>query len=159
MPRWTGTWLEGPDVTLGELRNPGGWQGRRLGLPREGRGSMATFSGRLAAFVIDIVASAAFAAVVVAFLDTPTPVQRQAAALVVLGLEHVLLVSLTGQTFGMRVLSLTVVRLKVPEKVPGIVPSVVRTFVLLATFGLSGFFTRDGRGAHDLLAGCAVVRA
>lgn len=159
MPRWTGTWLQGPEVTLGELRNPEGWQGRRLGLPREGRGAMATFSGRLAGFVIDIVASALLAGLVVAFLDNPTPVERQGAALVALALEQVVLVALTGQTLGMRAMGLTVVRLRVPERVPGIVPSAVRAFVLLATFGLSGFFTRDGRGVHDLLAGCAVVRS
>ncbi len=159
MPRWTGTWLQGPEVTLGELRNPEGWQGQRLGLPREGRGAMATFSGRLAGFVLDIVASGLVAGLLVAFVHQPTPVQRQGAALVVLALEHVLLVALTGQTLGMRIMGLTVVRLAKPERVPGLVPSAVRALVLLMTFGLAGFFTRDGRGLHDLAAGCAVVRA
>jgi uncharacterized RDD family membrane protein YckC len=38
------------------------------------------------------------------------------------------------------------------------VAACLRTFPLLLTFGLVGFFTKDGRGLHDVIAGCAVVR-
>lgn len=158
MPRWTGTWLQGPEVTLGELRDPASWAGKRLGLPKEGPGSMAPWSGRAFAFFLDLVASGLASGLVVAQLDHPSGAQRQGAAYTVLLLEHVLLVALTGQTLGMRLLGYKVLRLADPTRVPGLVTALLRTIPLLVTAGLAGFFTRDGRGAHDLLAGCAVVR-
>jgi uncharacterized RDD family membrane protein YckC len=159
MPRWTGTWLQGPGVTLGELRNPETWPGQRLGLPREGEGSIAPFSARAFAFAVDLLACGLASGLVVAFVQHPTPAERQATAFAVLALEHVLLVALGGQTLGMRLLGLKVLRLKDTTRVPGLVPAVTRTVLLLVTLGLAGFFTRDGRGLHDLAAGTAVVRA
>lgn len=158
MARWTGTWLEGPGVTLGELRNPDSWPGKRLGLPREGSTSVAPFSARAAAFVVDIIASALLAGLVISQLEDPSDLSRQLIAYGVLLVEHVVLVALTGQTLGMRLLGLKVLRLKDVTKVPGFVPALVRTLPLLLTVGLAGFFTRDGRGLHDLAAGCVVVR-
>lgn len=158
MARWTGTWLSGPEVTLRELRNPDSWPGERLGLPKEGSGSVATFSGRAFGFAIDVLASGLVAGLVNAFVHDPTGAQRQGAAYAVLGLEHVLLVALTGQTLGMRLLGLKVVRLTDPGRVPGLATALLRTLPLLLSVGLTGFFTRDGRGLHDVLAGCVVVR-
>lgn len=160
MPRWTGTWLSGPEVTLGELRRgPDDWVGKRLGLPRDGEGSVATLSTRAFAFVVDIVASAMVAGLVVAFVQDPTPAQRQGAALAVLAVEHVLLVGLTGQTLGMRLLGLQVLRLPDPSRPPGLLAAATRTLPLLMSLGLTGFFTSQGRGIHDQLARCVVVRA
>jgi uncharacterized RDD family membrane protein YckC len=159
MARWTGTWLQGPDVTLGELRNPDGYQGERWGLPREGAGSLASFSARLGAFGLDIAACALIAGLVNVWVSQPTPVQRQGAGIVVLTLEQLLLVALTGQTLGMRLLDLKVLRFKDVTRPPGAVWSAVRTLVLIVTLGLAGFFTKGGRGLHDLAAGTAVVRA
>ena len=158
MARWTGTWLSGPGVTLGELRNPDTWPGQRLGLPREGAGSVATFSARALGFLVDLVVAGLASGLVNAFVTDPSGAQRQGAAYVVLFLEQALLVALTGQTLGMRLVGLRVRRLADPSQVPGLGPAVVRTVVLLLTVGLAGFFTRDGRGLHDLAAGCAVVR-
>ena len=158
MARWTGTWLSGPEVTLGELRDPEGYPGKRLGLPQEGAGSVAPFSARAFAFFFDVVVSALVSGLVVAAIHDPSGFQRQAAAYAVLALEHVLLVALTGRTLGMRLVGLKVVRLADPSRVPGLVAAVLRTLPLLLSVGLTGFFTRDGRGLHDLLAGCVVVR-
>lgn len=158
MARWTGTWLEGPGVTLGQLRDPEGWPGSRLGLPREGSGAVATSGARAAAFGVDIVVSALASGLVIAFVHQPTGTQRQVAAYAVLLLEHVLLVALTGQTLGMRLLGLKVVRLADVTRVPGLAAALLRTVPLLLSVGLAGLFTRDGRGLHDLLAGCVVVR-
>lgn len=158
MARWTGTWLSGPEVTLRELRGTEGWPGSRLGLPQDGPGSLAAFSGRSFAFFIDIVASALVAGLVIAFVEDPSGLQRQAAAYGVLALEHIVLVALTGQTLGMRLLGYKVLRLADPGRVPGLVPALLRTLPLLGTAGLLGFFTKDGRGLHDVLAGCVVVR-
>ncbi len=158
MTRWTGTWLEGPGVTLGELRDPSTWPGSRLGLPRGGSGSVGPFSARALAFLIDIAASALVAGLITSQLENPSDVVRQVIPYGVLFVEHVLLVALAGQTLGMRVIGLKVVRLKDVTRPPGFVAALGRAVPLLLTVGLAGFFTRDGRGAHDLLAGCVVVR-
>ena len=160
MARWTGTWLEGPGATLGEIRRgPDGWLGKSLGLPREGENSVASFSARLAAFVIDVFASALVGALITSQIDHPSGTTRQLVAYSVLLIEHVMFVALTGQTFGMRILGLKVLRLKDTAHVPGFLPALLRTVPLLLTVGLSGFFTKDGRGFHDLAAGTVVVRA
>lgn len=160
MARWTGTWLEGPGATLGEIRRgPDGWLGKPLGLPREGENSIAPFSARLAAFVLDIVASSLVGALITSQLQHPSGTTRQLVAYGVLFVEHVLMVALTGQTFGMRLLGLKVLRLSDVSRVPGLLPALLRTVPLLLSVGLAGFFTREGRGLHDLAAGTVVVRA
>ena len=160
MARWTGTWLEGPGTSLGEIRRgPDSWLGKPLGLPREGENSVAPFSARLMGFVIDILASALVGALITSQLDHPSGTTKQLVAYGVLFVEHVVGVALTGQTFGMRLLGLKVLRLKDVSRVPGFVPALLRTVPLLLTIGLAGFFTREGRGFHDLAAGSVVVRA
>jgi uncharacterized RDD family membrane protein YckC len=157
--RWTGTWLEGPGATLGEIRRgQDGWLGKSLGLPKEGPASVASFSARLAAFVLDIFASALVAGLVVSGMSDPSDLTRQLVPYVVLFVEHVVLVGLTGQTLGMRLLSLKVVRLKDVTRPPGFVPALLRTTPLLLSVGILGLVSRDGRGLHDVLAGCVVVR-
>ena len=159
MARWTGTWLEGPGATLGEIRRgPDGWLGKSLGLPREGENAIAPFSARLLGFVLDILASSLVGALITSQLDSPSGTTRQLVAYGVLFVEHVVMVALTGQTFGMRLLGLKVLRLKDVSRVPGFLPALLRTVPLLVTIGLAGFFTRDGRGFHDLAAGTVVVR-
>jgi uncharacterized RDD family membrane protein YckC len=95
---------------------------------------------------------------VTAQLDHPSDVTRQLVPYAVLLLEQVLMVALVGQTLGMRVMGTKVVRLKDVTRPPGLLAALARTVPLLLTVGLAGFFGRDGRGAHDLLAGCVVVR-
>ena len=158
MARWTGTWLQGPGVTLSELRDPSTWPGSRLGLPKEGSGSVAPFSVRAFGFALDIVASALAAGVVTAQLEHPSDLTRQLIPYGVLLVEQVLLVALTGQTLGMRIMGTKVVRLRDVTRPPGFVAALGRALPLLLTLGLAGFFTRDGRGVHDLLAGCVVLR-
>ena len=158
MARWTGTWIQGPGVTLGELRDPSTWPGSRLGLPKEGSGSVATFSVRAFGFFLDIVACALVAGLVIGGIDHPTPDTRQLVSVSVLLAEQVLFVALFGQTLGMRFLGVKVLRLKDVSRPPGFVPALARAVPLILTLGLAGFFTRDGRGAHDLVAGCVVVR-
>ena len=157
MARWTGTWLQGPGASLSEVRNRGSWPGAQLGLPQVGPGAVAPFGPRAAAFVVDVLASALIAGLVSAVIQ-PSDGQRQLAGYVVLATEHILLVALTGQTLGMRLLGLKVLRLAQPDRLPGLVASVLRTSVLLLTLGLAALFTRDGRGLHDVAAGTAVVR-
>jgi len=145
-------------VTLGELRDPTTWPGSRLGLPREGSGAVAPFSVRAFGFAVDIVASALVAGLITSQLEKPSDVVRQLIPYGVLFAEHVLLVALTGQTLGMRLMGVKVVRLQDVTRPPGFLTALTRTVPLLLTVGLAGFFTRDGRGLHDLAAGAVVVR-
>ena len=158
MPRWTGTWLSGPEAGLGELRSTETWPGQRLGLPKEGSGSVAPFGARAMAFAVDAIASGLVAGLFVRPSAHSAVLVGAAPALIVLALEQVLFVALSGQTLGMRLLDLKVVRLAHPEKVPGLLTAILRTIPLMITLGLAAFFTKDGRGLHDLAAGSAVVR-
>ena len=159
MARWTSTWLQGPEATLGEIRRgPDAWVGQRLGLPQEGSGSVASFSGRAFAFLIDAVACGLVAGLFVRPSADATVLEGAWPSLVVLALEHVVLVALMGQTFGMRLLGLKVVRLADVTRPPGIVTALLRTLPLVLTLGVAALFSRDGRGLHDLLAGCVVLR-
>ena len=72
---------------------------------------MAPFSVRAFAFALDIVASALAAGVVTAQLEDPTDLTRQLIPYGVLLVEQVILVALTGQTLGMRLMGTKVVRL------------------------------------------------
>jgi uncharacterized RDD family membrane protein YckC len=156
MARWTATWLQGPGVTLSELR--GTWPGARLGLPEQGSGSVATFSVRAMGFFLDIVACALASGLLIGGFDHPTPETRQLVAVSILLVEQVVFVALLGQTLGMRLLGVKVLKLSDVTRPPGLFAAVARAVPLILTLGLAGFFTKDGRGAHDLLAGCVVVR-
>src|SRR3954469_7350362 len=72
MPRWTGTWLSGPGAAGVSLRAEGEWRGKRLGLPEEGPGAVATFGRRMIAFVLDAVVCALVAGLWTA-PDAPGP--------------------------------------------------------------------------------------
>jgi uncharacterized RDD family membrane protein YckC len=119
---------------------------------------VAPFSVRAFGFAVDLLACGLISGLVIGFAQHPTPGERQLTALAVLAVEQVLLVALGGQTLGMRLLGVKVVRLADPTRVPGLLAAVLRTVPLLITLGLAGFFTKDGRGLHDLAAGCVVVR-
>ena len=157
MARWTGTWLSGLGAAGIELSPRDGWRGRRLGLPPEGPGAIATTGSRVAAFVLDIAAAGLIGALVNPFLPDPTDVTRSIAGNVAFVLQVLLLTTLTGQSLGKRVLGIRVVRLVAPDGPPGFLPAAVRTLLLL--FVLPAVITdRDGRGLHDKAAGTAVVR-
>ena len=159
MARWTSTWLQGPDATLGEIRRgPDAWVGQRLGLPKEGSGSVASFSGRAFAFLLDAVACGLVAGLFFRPSANAGVLEGSWPSLVVLAVEHVLFVALMGQTLGMRLLGLKVVRLADVTRPPGIVTALLRTLPLVLTLGVAALFSRDGRGLHDLLAGCVVLR-
>jgi len=70
----------------------------------------------------------------------------------------VVLVAVGGQTLGMRLLSLKVVRLSNPDRVPGVLTALIRTSVLASHPRLAGFFTRDGRACTTSRPGSIVVR-
>lgn len=132
--------------------------GQNLGLPEFGPGSIAGWSRRLGALVIDwllcnIVTIAFFyhpqAGHTATVLSQPrlwTPA--------VFGVEDFLLTALTGFTIGKRLLGLRVVRL---DGRPVGLWALPRT-VLLMLVVPALMMDRDLRGFHDKAAGTAVVR-
>ena len=120
------------------------------GLPHTGPGSIAPAGPRLGAFLIDIVLSG-----VVALLFTAPELPRNRSLLVFAVLYFGFTV-LVGQTPGMRVLRLRVVRTDRPAAV-GLWRSAVRTVgVILVVPAV--LRSSDGRALHDRLTQTAVVR-
>jgi uncharacterized RDD family membrane protein YckC len=120
-------------------------------LPETGPGSIAPAGPRLGAFLIDIVLSS-----VVALLFTAPELPRNRSLLVFAVLYFGFTV-LVGQTPGMRLLTLRVVRTDRPAPV-GVWRSAVRTagVILLVPAVLR---SSDGRALHDRLTQTAVIRA
>lgn len=126
-----------------------------LGLPEDGPGSPAPVAKRLLAYVVDAVASTLIAGL---FVHRPDDPQRGLLTIAVFLLEYLVLVSTTGQTLGMRLARLRVLRLAAPDRPPGLLPVAVRT-ALLSLFVPAVVIDRYGRGLHDRAAGTVVVRS
>jgi uncharacterized RDD family membrane protein YckC len=121
------------------------------GLPETGPGSIAPAGPRLGAFLVDVVLSS-----LVATLFTAPDLPRNRSLLVFAVLYFGFTV-LVGQTPGMRLLRLRVVRLDRAAPI-GLWRSAVRTVgvILLIPAVLRD---RDGRALHDRLTQTAVVRS
>ncbi|CAA9244444.1 MAG: Rhomboid family protein [uncultured Blastococcus sp.] len=125
-------------------------RGASLGLPADGPGSLASFSTRAVAFVVDALGSALVAGLFTA------PALPGNWALVAFAVVTVLTLALLGQTPGMRLLGL---RLAHPRPGQRLAPwrAVVRTG-LLCLLVPALLVDADGRGLHDRLTGTAVVK-
>ncbi|MEX5720941.1 RDD family protein [Geodermatophilus maliterrae] len=125
-------------------------RGASLGLPSDGPGSLASFSTRVLAFLVD-----AFLSAVVAGLFTAPSLPGNWSLLSFAVVTVVFLVA-AGQTPGMRLLGL---RLAHPS--PGarlaLWRAVVRTGLLMVLVPAL-VVDADGRGLHDRLTDTAVVR-
>jgi len=134
---------------------PGDYPGRRLGLPADGRGSVAGVGARLLGLVIDWVVCLL---VVALFVGGDVWTGRgwvQTAPLLVLFVEQTLLVGLLGTAIGHRVVRVQVVG---PHRGPiGLPRAAVRALLLcLAVPPL--LMDSDLRGLHDKAVGSVVVR-
>jgi uncharacterized RDD family membrane protein YckC len=135
------------------------YPGQNFGLPEFGSGSVAGWSRRLGALLIDWLACSVIA---IAFFyharaghaaDVLT--QPRLWTPVVFGVEDFLLTALTGVTIGKRLLGLRVVRL---DGRPVGLWALPRTLLLLLVVPAM-IMDRDLRGLQDKAAGTAVVRA
>ena len=156
MARWTGTWLSGL-AAAGVDTTPDGWRGRRLGLPPEGPGALATTGVRVAAFIVDLVAGAFIGRLVLIFLPGLTEQEGSVLQSAAVAFEILVLTALTGQSLGMRLFGIRVVRLTARDGAPGFLPAAIRTLLLILIVPALAF-DRDGRGMHDKAADTAVVR-
>ncbi len=125
-------------------------RGASLGLPDEGPGSLAPFSTRIGAFLID-----SFASALVAGLFT-VPQLPGNWSLLSFGLITVVTLVAAGQTPGMRVLGLRIAHPH-PGSRLALWRAVVRTGLLMLLVPAL-IVDADGRGLHDRLTGTAVVR-
>ncbi len=125
-------------------------RGASLGLPADGSGSLASFSSRVVAFVVDALGSALVAGL---FTAPELPGNWALAAFAAI---TVVTLMISGQTPGMRVLGL---RLAHPRPGQRLAPwrAVVRT-ALLCLLVPALVVDADGRGLHDRLTDTAVVK-
>lgn len=126
---------------------PSEWPGQRLGLPREGRGSVARSGRRLLALLIDF--AACFVIYAAFFFGNDW------ASLVLFLAEQVILIWTVGGGFGHIVMGLRVVRLDGER--PGLWRPVLRTGLLCLLLPAL-VWDSDQRGLHDVFAGTVLVR-
>ncbi|WP_030450514.1 RDD family protein [Herbidospora cretacea] len=144
-PRWTQTWLSGTPAVQD-------YPGQRLGLPEQGKGSIARFGRRLGALFIDwLICAWAISQGLLRLTGTD-------AALVTIGilaLEYILLVGTMGMTFGMRLLNIRVATLDGGQPSPKAV--LIRTVLLILAVPAL-IFDKDQRGLHDRFARTVVLK-
>lgn len=133
------------------------YPGQRLGLPREGRGSIARPGRRIAALAIDL-ASATL--VGYAFFSTPdaitgVPFANPIATNVIFFAVQVLFIPLIGGSPGHRLLGMRVSRLS--GDWVGLWRPIVRT-LLLGLIIPAVVWDHDQRGLHDKAVGTVLVR-
>lgn len=133
------------------------YRGERLGLPADGPGALANSGPRVLAFVLDCVAASLVAGLFLRATGTSTTGGLPGSwSLLPFALDYVVGLTLGGQTLGMYLFKLQVVR--VDRTVPvGIWRALIRT-ILLSLLVPAVIFDRDGRGLHDRLTDTAVVR-
>lgn len=117
---------------------------------------MASFGRRLVAYAVDSLVANLLALLVVPADGDPTA--RGLATVGALALMYVVLLALTGQTIGMRLLGLRVTLLDVPGAAAlGLWRALVRTALLLLLVPAL-IWDADNRGLHDKAVGAAVLR-
>jgi uncharacterized RDD family membrane protein YckC len=139
---------------------PQAYRGERFGLPESGSGSLSTTGVRLAAFVIDAVASSLIAALFVQIIAKPSSAEAglpQLWSLIPLAVNYVVGILVAGRTLGMNMVGLRIIRVDRDAAV-GPLRAIVRTFLLFLLLP-AVIWDRDGRGLHDRATDTAVVRA
>jgi uncharacterized RDD family membrane protein YckC len=142
------TWVSSPQRHRGE----------RLGLPATGPGSLVRYGVRFGALLVDCVASGLVAALFVQRRDAHGLAERLPGSwsLIPLAVDYVVGLLLGGQTLGMHLVGIRVVRVDRPTRITPFA-AVLRTAMLFALVP-AVIVDRDGRGLHDRLIGTAVVR-
>ena len=125
-------------------------RGAALGLPADGPGSLANFSSRVGAFLVDAIA----AALVAGLFTAPSLPGNW--SLLSFGLVTVVTLLAFGQTPGMRLLRLRLAHPREGERL-ALWRAVVRTGLLMVLVPAL-VVDADGRGLHDRLTDTAVVR-
>ncbi|MEV0778014.1 RDD family protein [Streptomyces sp. NPDC050433] len=146
-----GSWLSGPRAVAEEMGADFGYRGERLGLPKEGPGSVAPFGRRLGALFLDW----ALCMLIAYGLFVRDAQGAANYALGVLLVLHILTVGTVGSTLGKRVFGLRVI--SESRHRLGFGWALLRS-VLLCLAVPALIWDRDGRGLHDRLARAVQVR-
>jgi uncharacterized RDD family membrane protein YckC len=147
-----GSWLSGPRAAAEQAGVDFGYRGERLGLPEEGRGSIAPPGRRIGAILVDWTMC-----VLIAFQMITHSYDRTTSnwALLIFFVLHVVTVGTLGFTPGKWLFRLQVVDLATgrPSLLRGLIRSALLCLALPALI-----WDRDGRGLHDRLARTVEVR-
>src|SRR4051812_23118271 len=149
MRRDAGSWLDGPIFQRDEPR------GSRLGLPAQGRGSLASPGARLAAVIVDAVVANLLAGLPYLFGVHCGPGVGGCAVYAAVLLQEFLLDSVAGATIGKQLCGIRVVRLDGGRLTW---PWALARTVLLGFLIPAVIWDRDGRGLHDRAAGAITIR-
>jgi uncharacterized RDD family membrane protein YckC len=139
-------------------RDPQEWPGERLGLPKDGPGSVASRGVRLVALLLDF----AFAALLTSFstpMDITDPEVMRTFnywAIVMWFVVSVFGVSVFGFTPGMASLRIRVARIDGAMRV-GPLRAIPRA-IMIAVIIPAAIVDADGRGLHDRAVGTIVLR-
>lgn len=150
------SWLDGPAIpSEASSTELPAWPGEKLGLPKQGTGSLASVARRSGGVAIDWI----ICWIVAGFINIFTDVLGGTSTLtlilfIILG---ILSVVLFARTPGQAVLGMGVARIDVPDARVGVVRAIART--LFTIFILpAALVDVDGRGMHDRATGTAVIR-
>ena len=138
---------------------PQAYKGERLGLPKDGPGSIATFGRRTVAFAVDAVLSGLVAGLFVAAISSHggTSTLPRLWSFVPLTVDYLVGILVAGRTVGMNLLRIRLIRV---DRDAAVTPwqILIRT-ILLYLLAPAVIVDRDGRGLHDRAVATAVVNA
>ncbi|MDY0809981.1 RDD family protein [Kitasatospora purpeofusca] len=148
-----GSWIDGPKSAAEKMGADFGFRGERLGLPREGSGSIAGPGRRLGALVVDswLVALISFGLITRGSSAGSANMWTTPLLFTVI----VLMLATTGTTVGKRLFGLRVVRL---DGGRATIPQVLLRTALLFLVVPALVWDRDTRGLHDKAVGTVEVR-
>jgi uncharacterized RDD family membrane protein YckC len=138
-------------TTFGDLE-PSRWPGERLGLPDEGRGSVARVGRRIGALAIDW----AFALLIALLFAPYASLTHSWITLGVFALMQIVFIPTIGGSVGHRMLGMHVV--PIAGGWVGLWRPVVRTALLVIVVPAL-VWDSDQRGFHDKVAGTVLIRA
>ena len=147
-----GSWIEGPQIDPERQGDDFGYRGRRLGLPEEGTGSIASTGRRLLAIVVDWWLCALICYGLIAHRNA---LAANYWTMFVFFVMSVLTLATIGSTPGKRLLGLRLIRLDGGR--PSIPQVALRTVLLLLAIPAL-IWDRDGRGLHDKAVATVEVR-
>lgn len=124
--------------------------GDDLGLPESGVGSLASIGSRVGGFLIDALLSAGVAAL----FASGAPRNW---SLLVFAIEYIVFTAAFGQTPGMRVAGIKLIRIDGASLI-GVPKAVIRT-VLLILLIPAMIADRNGRGMHDRASDTVMVKS
>lgn len=157
MSRSGRSWLDGPEIPaeFDDQKNPAQWPGQKLGLPKQGKGSLVSVARRSGGVFIDWMISGAIAVSLSNFTHALGDVATSTWLIfIILGFISVWLFA---RTPGQAMLGMGVARVDQGGVRVGCWRSALRS-ILTAFILPAAMVDQDGRGLHDKATGTAVIR-